>query len=163
VQSKDNLKNKYGTNFRMEPAYVIPIDLNEEDHDVLDRNDELEEINAETQTAIQELKTAIFKFKNQLYTNEVVNDKDHKASDLGSMMSFHALFLQSVAYWIGLLDNSPVPIPKFDVKKDQKDFEKLSKGIEMVAKTNSDARTLVYSLLFLFSTQHPFELGKNLE
>jgi hypothetical protein len=143
----------------MEPAYVIPIDLNEEDQDVLDRNDELEEINAETQNAIQELKAAIFKFKYQLYRNEVINDKDHKASDFGSMISFHAIFLQSVAYWIGLLDNRPVPIPKFDVKKDQKDFDKLSKGIEMVAKSNSDARTLMYSLLFLFSTQHPFDLG----
>jgi hypothetical protein len=137
-------------------------ELTEEDYtqDPLKRNDEMEDITKEVHEAVETLRQQIFKFKKQLFLDVVSNDKDHKASDLGAMKSFHALFLQAISYWIGLLDSSPVPPPKFRQQRNINEFDTLTKGINYVQGHNADANTLVYSMLFSFSTQHPFNLGQ---
>ncbi len=139
-----------------------PMLYGDEDQDPLDLPDEkdAEEINNETRDAIEELKQDIYSFKKQLFSNVVSNDKKHDASDLGPMMTFHALYLQTVGYWIGLLDGRPVPSPTFSQKKNTATFLDLTRTIQTLIKKNSDARILVYSMLFNFSVQHPFELGK---
>lgn len=130
------------------------------DQDSLIRADELETINANTHEAIEQLQTDIFSFKRSLYDSLINHDKHHTPSDLGAMKTFHALFLQTVGFWIGMLDSYPVPVPRFQISSLQKSFQNLSKDIQTLAKTNQDANTLVYSLLFSFSTQHPFDLGQ---
>lgn len=143
----------------MEPAYVLPMNLDEDDQDPLDINEEIEEVNNETKENIQELKMDILKFKKHFFYELVSNDGDHDAQDMGAMMTFHALFLQCIAYWIGILDSQPIQEPVIESLSDRKRFKSLTKKIKEIASTNSDARTLVYSLLFHFSTQHPFDLG----
>jgi hypothetical protein len=143
----------------MEPITSLPINLKEDDTDTYERNDAMADITIETLKNIDVLKVNIIDFKKQLFMNLVSNDKNHKASDLGSMMSFHAVFLESVAYWIGLLDDKPVSQPDFEAGRDKLRFQKISKLIEEVSRMNPDARTLVYSMLFTFSTQHPYDMG----
>jgi AICAR transformylase/IMP cyclohydrolase PurH len=143
----------------MEPINSLPINLKEDDTDIYERNDDMTEINVETLKNIDLLKVNIIDFKKQLFNNSVSNDKIHKASDIGSMMLFHALFLQSIAYWISLLDDKSVSEPQFEAGRDKLRFQKISKLIKDISKMNSDARTLVYSALFTFSTQHPYDMG----
>lgn len=143
----------------MESYFVLPLTLDKEDDDQLNRNDDLEEINMKTREAIDTLRNDIFTFKKMVYGDVVSGDKKHSAGDMGAMMSFHAIFLQVIGYWIGLLDSAPVPPPIFKNNSEIKEFRQLTKTIQKLAETSQDARTLVYSLLFSFSTQHPFELG----
>ena len=130
------------------------------DQDPLTRADKLETINANTHEAIEALQKDIFSFKRSLYDSLINHDKHHTPSDLGAMKTFHALFLQTVGFWIGMLDSYPVPAPRFQTHALQTSFQNLSKSIQLLAKSNQDANTLVYSLLFSFSTQHPFDLGQ---
>ncbi len=145
----------------MEPMTIKK--LTEEDYaqDPLQRNDEMNDISQEVHQAIDELRAKIFKFKKQLFLDVVSNDTQHTASDLGAMKSFHALFLQAISYWIGLLDSSPVPPPKLQKQSNIDEFDALTKGIQYIQGLNTDANTLVYSMLFQFSTQHPFDLGES--
>jgi hypothetical protein len=145
----------------MEPATVFPMDLDVEDADPLNRNDELEDIHINTQKAVEELKYGILQFKKEFFIDHVSNDSTHDAKDMGAMMNFHARFLQILAYWIGLLDNKPVPMPRFTTGRDQRKFKALTYAIETISKSDPDAHTLVYSLLFHFAQQHPFDLGQN--
>ncbi len=129
------------------------------DNDPLLRSDDLEAINAKTHEEIEELQKNIFSFKRSLYDTLINHDKDHTPSDLGAMKTFHALFLQTVGYWIGMMDSYPVPKPQFSNPKLETYFLSLSRSIQTLARSTTDANTLVYSLLFSFSTQHPFDLG----
>ena len=143
----------------MESYFVQPLDLEGGDPDVLARNDDLPEINAELRKSIDSLRERIFDFKKMFFSSFVSNDTEHDANTLNSMRSFHALFLQCIAYWIGLLDSAPVPVPKIPGQKEHAAFTMLTREIKDLVKESHDARTLVYSLLFQFSTQHPFDLG----
>jgi hypothetical protein len=143
----------------MESYFVEPLDLEGGDPDILARNDDLPDINEEIRKNIDSLRDDIFKFKKMFFYSYVSNDKDHGAETLDAMRSFHALFLQCVAYWIGLLDSAPVPVPRIPGQKEAATFKKLTQEIVALTKKDHDARTLVYSLLFQFSTQHPFDLG----
>ncbi len=129
------------------------------DNDPLLRADDFETINAKTHEEIETLQKDIFLFKRSLYDSLINHDTNHTPSDLGAMKTFHALFLQTVGYWIGMLDSYPVPKPQFPNPALQKSFATLSHSIQFLARSNQDANTLVYSLLFSFSTQHPFDLG----
>jgi hypothetical protein len=134
--------------------------LDQEDTDPLAvPDDRLEEINIQTQNAVEAIKGAIIKFKRDFYRDYVGNDKGHNPNDLGAMMGFHALFLQALGFWIGLLDSKPVPKPTLESGRDRRIFDLITKSIQQVA-ASPDGRTLVYSLLFHFAQQHPFDLGQ---
>jgi len=143
----------------MEPASVVPIDY---DSDASDENQisEENEIELKIYDSIRELKEGIYTFKKQLFYSIVSNDSKHAAKDLGAMYSFHALFLQCIAYWIGMLDNTSVPKPKFPNQSQLKEFNALQSAIQTVANYSMDSKVLVYNLLFQFSTAHPFDLGE---
>jgi hypothetical protein len=143
----------------MESAVILPLNLEKPDTDVVANNLSILEVNEDMLKDLDTLKAAIFNFKQQLYSHLVTNDKKHEAADLGSIMTFHALFLQSIAYYIGMLDSQLVPEPKFSVGRDRAAFLKLKGIIEKVADVSSESRIMVYSVLFQFSTQHAFDLG----
>lgn len=148
----------------MEPATVTPMNLDEEDSDKLDIGDDnttLQDVNKEIIQAIDVLKHNIFKFKKITYDDIVNGDKGHDAADMGAMMTFHALYLQTVAFWIGLLDGRPVPPPIYKSEQHKRMMAILTNKIIQTARLSLDARTQVYSLLFRFSTQHPFEFAEN--
>jgi hypothetical protein len=144
----------------MESFFTLPMGgaLDQEDTDPLNTDSQLEDINIQTQKAVEGLKLAIQKFKRDFYRDYVGNDKQHDSQDLGAMMGFHALFLQALGFWIGLLDSKPVPKPTLESGRDRRTFDLITKSIQQVA-SSPDGRTLVYSLLFHFAQQHPFDLG----
>ena len=147
----------------MENEFIQPVPSPDEDDDadILDipEDNELEEIHAETLAEIEHLKQDIFQFKKQLFLDIVSNDKQHDASDLGAMTNFHALYLQTVGYWISLLDSRQVPSPTFTQKRHTAVFLDLTRKIKALIQSTMDARILLYSLLFDFSVQHPYDLG----
>jgi hypothetical protein len=51
-------------------------------------------------------------------------------------------------------------MPLFGKTGLKKDFDALTNAIDKVSHNTTDARVLVYNLLSLFSSQHPFDLGK---
>jgi hypothetical protein len=145
----------------MESFFIQPIGgaLDQEDIDPLNTDSQLEDINIRTQQDIKKINRAIQTFKSDFYRGYVGNDKKHSPQDLGAMMGFHALFLQALGFWIGLLDSKPVPKPSLESGRDRRAFDLITKNIQEVA-ASPDGRTLVYSLLFDFAQQHPFVLGK---
>ena len=140
----------------MEPAFIDKMDNSE---DRLQRNDDMEEVNPNTISAIDELKAGIIQLKKQMFFNIVSNDTSHIASDKGAMMSFHALFLQCIGYWIGMLDSTNIPKPVFVDKKTTRDFDALTNAIKIIKESSIDAKVLLYSMLFMISNKHPFDLG----
>ena len=78
-------------------------------------------------------------------------------------MSFHALFLQCIGYWIGMLDSSVVPKPVFVDKKTTDSFNAITNAVKVIKQTSIDAKILLYSMLFMQSNKHPFDLGEQKE
>jgi hypothetical protein len=146
----------------MEAAFVKPINLEEEDTDILQipEDDSLPEINKALYDKIDALEQDIYTLKRLLYTELVSKDTNHSSQDMGAMTTFHSFFLFCISYFIGLLDGQPVPEPMLQnySKKIKSTFDSVKDSINSTAKESSDARTLLYSLLFRFSTSHPFQL-----
>lgn len=148
----------------MQPLHVDPIDFQQPEFDGIETYDQ-EPLPTSNQVlnAVEKLRFAIFKFKQNLFEQIVNHDTKHDAADLGAMMSFHALFLQCVSYWISLLDSSLIPEPQFSNSKNISEFQKLKDAIAKVGSSSPDARIHLYQVLFRFSQQHPFDLGSRKE
>jgi hypothetical protein len=148
----------------MQPLHVDPIDFQQPDSDSIESYDQVPpDVSSQVLNAIEKLRIAILKFKQNLFEQIVNHDTKHDAADLGAMMSFHALFLQCVSYWISLLDSSLIPEPQFSDTKNSSEFLKLKDAIAKVGRSSPDARIHLYQLLFRFSQQHPFDLGSQKE
>jgi hypothetical protein len=144
----------------MEPATVVPLNLEEDDTDVLMRDDEMEDINSKTIESIASLKEQILNFKQKLFGDIVYNDTDHSPSDMEAMIGFHSRFLHIISFWLSLLNDRKVPIPTFETPQHKNQFIKITKQIQTISHESSDGHVLVYSLLFQFTQQHPFDMGK---
>ena len=142
----------------MQPAFVEQLD--ERDVITKNRNDMMEEPESKLYNAIEEVRLAIIGFKKKLFNIIVSNDTQHKASSMGAMIEFHALFLQCIGYWIGILDNSPVPKPNFRNSTNSSIFENLTTNILTIKQYSSDAKVLLYTMLFNLSIQHPYNIGE---
>jgi hypothetical protein len=129
--------------------------------DELVHDPELDSIvrNDEHLKSIEVLRQSIFNFKNLLYTEIVINDRVHSANTMEAMRNFHAVFLQTIAYLIGLLDSAEVPAPQFS-NSIQPIFKLLTIDFLKLRNLYPDSYALLYNMLFQFSTQHPFDLGK---
>jgi hypothetical protein len=143
----------------MEPATIAPMNLEEEDIDVIQRNDAMEDINAKTQNAVVTLKTRIQEFKRRMFEDIVSNDTTHSPSNMEAMIGFHSRFLHIISFWLSLLNDKRVPIPEFDKPEHKHAFIKLTKQIQTLRNESNDAYVLVYNILFQFTQQHPFEMG----
>jgi hypothetical protein len=122
----------------------------------------MDDINPKINIAVDTLKNEILTFKKSLYFSIVADDKEHNASNMGAMMKYHSLFLHVIGYWISLLDNSSMQKPILPTKE-QNTFNKLTAQIKNLAIYNSDSKILLYSMLFKYSIQHPFDLGKQIK
>lgn len=143
----------------MESLRTAPMDLEEEDTDILQRNDDMEDINSKTQGAIRSLKMNILTFKKALFEDLVSNDTAHSPSGMEAMIGFHSRFLHMISFWLSLLNDKHVPLPTFETVQHKNIFVRLTRQIQDLAKHDSDAYVLTYSLLFQFTQQHPFDMG----
>lgn len=110
---------------------------------------------------IDELKLDIIAFKKNLFNILVSNDNQYKASSMGAMVGFHALFLQTIGYWISLLNNNKHSKPIFKDSNINNEFDKLTKNILVIKSYSPNAGTLLYTMLFNLSIQHPYDLGQS--
>ena len=124
----------------------------------IDALSDTEDINTKALHSIEVLRQAIFKLKYDLYKETVINDKIHSANTMESMRMFHAVFLQTIAHLISLLDSAEVPPPTFSSTIQPK-FNSIQKALVRLVKSKHISYALLYNMLFQFSTQHPFDLG----
>ena len=147
----------------MEPLYIDPLDLESEEEELHYGGDvELKETNTLMLNAIEDLRSIIFKFKRHLFKIIVSDDTVHSSASSGALMTFHALWLQSVGFWISLLDDKTVPKPILHTEELNNDMNYIINAIHTIDEYKSDGQTLLYALLTKISTEnYPFDLGNN--
>jgi hypothetical protein len=98
-------------------------------------------------------------FKKLLFKIYVQKDKNHKPDDTGALYTYHSILLQSIAFWIGLLDSQEVPRGKL---VENNELELTVESIEAYLR-NFDAdpslRQVAYNALSKLATEHPFILA----
>jgi hypothetical protein len=148
----------------MEPLYINPLDLESEDEEIQTGGEvELKETNALMLNAIEDLRNIVFNFKRHLFKTIVSDDTIHSSSSSGALMTYHAVWLQSVAFWISLLDSKTVPKPSLSTEELNKDMDYIINAIHVIDEYKTDGHILLYALLTKISTEnYPFDLGNNI-
>jgi hypothetical protein len=146
----------------MEPLYIDPLNLESEDEEVQYGGEvESKETNTIMLNAIEDLRNIIFEFKKHLFKTIVSDDTTHSSASSGALMTFHAVWLQSVGFWISLLDDKTVPKPILHTEELNNDMNYIINAIHTIDEYKSDGQTLLYALLTKISTEnYPFDLGK---
>lgn len=146
----------------MEPLNVEPLDLDEPDNDQIPSDiDDMPDVDETTHRKVAELHTEIIAFKDDLYKDLVIKKENTNPLGIGAMTTFHSLYLQSLAYFISLLDSSLVAKPTFQSKDRTYQYDTLVKFIESIKHKTPDIDVLLYNLFFKLSTQHPFSFKQD--
>jgi hypothetical protein len=119
---------------------------------------QMEDISPVTRENANKLYEKIMNFKRLLFNTIVTNDKDYSPEDLKPLEIYCQLFYQVIQYWINKTRNQERQIePLFQNNTTiMKNFKNLTKEIQDYSMNDSDAPTLLYSILLIFSTQHPY-------
>jgi hypothetical protein len=80
---------------------------------------------------------------------------------MGPLFDYHGTFLQSIGYWIGVLDSNILESPIFSDKKLQSMFDKITESVKELGKMSMDSRTLAYNVLYKKSVAHPFNFVRS--
>jgi len=113
------------------------------------------EIDSKIHDAVSKLEAEILKFKKELYRVNI-SDSDNAPESMNPMINYHTLYLQSISYWMGLI-NSQKNITK-PILPDNKLFDKISDMIMNISKYNSDSKILVYNSLIKLSNGSAFSM-----
>jgi hypothetical protein len=119
---------------------------------------QIEDISLATRENANKLYEKIMNFKRLLFNTIVTNDKDYSPEDLKPLEIYCQLFYQVIQYWINKTRNQEGQIePLFQNNTTiMKNFKNLTKELQDYSLNDSDAPTLLYSILLIFSTQHPY-------
>jgi len=156
----------------MEPVYIDSISLDSDDEEDIQHGGTTsieEKDNHILLDGIEELRIEIFTFKKHLFEIIVNKDTTHSSETMGALMTFHALWLNSIAYWIGLLDTEPTSKPTFSNEMLTEYFEAITDAVNTIKLHSSkgtihNGRILLYALLTKISTEnHPYDLGPIVE
>ena len=142
----------------MEAFFTGKMDLDEEDPDPTPDFEDIAEISENLHTDINNLHKALIIFKKKLQEVYIETNETQNPLKIKAMYTFHALYLQCLAFLIGLLDSQPVPIPNLEESLEN-DFEQIRKKVEVLLHSNPDANVLLYNLFFKLQAQHPFQLN----
>ncbi len=118
--------------------------------------DEIHEIDSQTLKDIEILSDTISNYKYSLYQVIVQDDSKHNSDDMSPLFDYHGTFLQSIGYWIALLDSQPLEPPKINDKKLLESFKTITESVKKLGTMNIDSRTLTYNTLYKKSVAHPF-------
>lgn len=119
---------------------------------------QMEDISPVTRENANKLYEKIMNFKRLLFNTIVTNDKDYSPEDLKPLEIYCQLFYQVIQYWINKTRNQEGQLePLFQNNTTiMKNFKNLTKELQDYSMNDSDAPTLLYSILLIFSTQHPY-------
>jgi len=148
----------------MEPVYIEQLNLESEDEELQYGGVvETKETNTLMLHAIEDLRKILFTFKRHLFKTIVSDDNTHSSASSGALMTFHAVWLQSVAFWISLLDSETVPRPTLNTEELNKDMNYIVNAIHTIDEYKTDGHILLYALLTKISTEnYPFDLGNGI-
>jgi len=116
-----------------------------------------EDIDSKINDAVSNLETEILKFKKELYSTNVSDNTNYNASSINPMIIYHTLFLQSITYWMALINSQAASKPNI---QNPKLFNKISDIVKTIANYNSDSKILVYNSLIKFSRDSAFDMSK---
>jgi hypothetical protein len=118
----------------------------------------IDDISPETREGAINLYEKIMKFKRFLYNTIVTNDTNYSPEDLKPLEIYCQLFYQAIQFWMQKARNQEGQIePLFENNTTaKKNFQSLTRQLQDYSKNDSDAPTLLYSILLKFSTQHPY-------
>jgi hypothetical protein len=118
----------------------------------------IDDISPKTREKAIELYEKIMKFKRLLFNTIVTNDKNYSPEDLKPLEIYCQMFFQAIQYWIQKARNQEGQMePLFENSTTIiNNFKSLTKQIQQYSNYDSDAPTLMYSILLKFSTQHPY-------
>jgi hypothetical protein len=99
----------------------------------------------------------IDKYKYNLYNNIVAKDTQYANNSIEPIYRYHSLFLQSIAYWISLLDHVNIPAPDLSnlPEKLKQDLINITNETKNIINSNTDNRTIAYNVLNKKSTEPP--------
>lgn len=115
-------------------------------------------INEELIKSIDSYTFLINNFKYDLYKEFIQNDKTHEPDDIGSLYRYHAIYLQILGYWIGILDHANVNEPNLENTSQniQDEVAALTQQTNEFYKGSTESRTLAYNVLLKKSTEDPY-------
>ena len=115
-------------------------------------------INEELIKSIDSYTFLINNFKYDLYKEFIQNDKTHEPDDIGSLYRYHAIYLQILGYWIGILDHANVNEPNLENTSQniQDEVAALTQQTNEFYKSSTESRTLAYNVLLKKSTEDPY-------
>jgi len=115
-------------------------------------------INEELLKSIDSYNLLINNFKYDLYKEFIQNDKTHEPDDIGSLYRYHAIYLQILGYWIGILDHANVNEPNLEniSQNIQDEIAALTQQTNEFYKGSTESRTLAYNVLLKKSTEDPY-------
>jgi hypothetical protein len=97
----------------------------------------------------------IDKYKHELYNKIVSKDTKHANNSIKPIYKYHSLFLQSIAYWISLLDHVNISEPELLYLPEnlKQDFRNITNETKNIINSNTDNRTIAYNVLNKKSTE----------
>jgi hypothetical protein len=147
----------------MEPLSVEPLDLDSPEDDQTPEFEDMPDISEEIHKQITEVHQEMIEFKQELYNDIVLSETTQTQQNplgIGAMATFHALYLQCLAYCLSLLDSKRTAVPIFSNTDIKYHFDTIINHINSIKHKNSDADILLYNLFFKLTTQHPFSFNK---
>ena len=91
----------------------------------------------------------IDKYKYDLYNKIVAKDTQSATNSIDPIYTYHSLFLQSLAYWISLLDHVNIPEPELlYLPENLKDnFRNIVNETKNIINSKADYRVIAYNIL----------------
>ena len=115
----------------------------------------LDEMPNEDLEKLQEKYSSLIdKYKYDLYSKIVTKDTESENDSKNPIYEYHSLYLQSIAYWISLLDYRPIPEPDLD-KDIKNEFNNITDITHNIINSNTDTRVIAYNILNKKSIERP--------
>jgi len=115
-------------------------------------------INEELLKSIEEYTLLLNKIKYDFYKEFIQSDNTHKSDDIGSLYHYHAIYLQVLGYWIGILDHVNLNLPNLENTSQivQDEVAALTQKTMEFYNGSTESRTLAYNVLLKKTTEDPY-------
>lgn len=106
------------------------------------------------QEVINEYTQIIDDYKYNLYMELVAKSTNPNTDSNDPLYKYNSLYLQSIAYWMNLLDYGNLPEPYLNGKL-KTQFENITKITKNIINTDQDNRVIAYNILLKKSIERP--------
>jgi len=127
-----------------------------QDTQYMEEEPQIQPINEKLMEEINVYTKKINKFKKDLYTSIVNQDKTHNANSLGPVYDYHGSLMQFIGFLMSILDHYKLQMPAINDPNVQQTAIEITQMTENLRKESVDSRTEAYNVLLKKSTEHPY-------